>query len=321
MKVSIKASIVLIAIALVSGLLLSVLNGLLYVSDEEKDNRKLGKVYASDVVARYMGDDLSRFGNNIENESYGKVTGVYECADEAVIIKARGIGGYSSGWVECYVAIKDSVIKKVVVNDNNNQSFIGNIKEKWLDAQFADKSTDEPLVIGLDVQPSSGASKSSNAINNSVNMAMYLYNKEYAAAEMDEDEAELLKIKEKVCANVQEKIEIKEGFSNEKAELAGVWSAGDNAYVVKVKGLGGYDNGWVEVYVAVKQGKVEKVVINRNSGQTELGKFSQNVLDDLYAGKAENEYDGIISGATMTSQAIKNAVNAALKYLTYLEEE
>lgn len=178
MKVSVKASIVLIAIALVSGFILSVLSDLLYVSEEEKDNRKLATVYASEITERYTSDVLTeKYGDILKNETYGEVTGVYICDDGAVIVKAKGKGGYSSGWVECYVVIKDGVVKNVVVSDNANQSFIGLIKESWLAEQFEGRSTDKELTMNVDVTPNAGASKSSNAINNSVNMAMSFYNK------------------------------------------------------------------------------------------------------------------------------------------------
>ena len=45
---SILAVLVLVVIALVSGGLLAILNDLLFVSEEERTNRSLNKVYASE---------------------------------------------------------------------------------------------------------------------------------------------------------------------------------------------------------------------------------------------------------------------------------
>lgn len=178
MKGSVKAVIVLIVIALCSALLLSLLNDVLYVSDEDKDNMKLKKVHDSAVVKSITDIEASEFDRSItENSSYGSITGVYYCEDRAVIVKARGIGGYSGGWVETYVAIDENgIILNVVLSDNKNQSFISSVKQSWLDGQFIGRSTDQALILNTDITPASGASKSSNATVNSVNMAMYFYN-------------------------------------------------------------------------------------------------------------------------------------------------
>ncbi len=184
MKGSLKAVIVLVTIALCSALLLGVLNDVLYVSDDDKDNMKLKKVYASDVTKRVT-DVTAEFGDSAENDAYGSVTGVYWCEDGTVIIKAKGKGGYSSGWVETYVAVgTDGLIRKVVVASNKNQSFISSVKQSWLDEKFIGKDTANEFVLSGSsssetgreyISPASGASKSSNATVNSVSMAAYFY--------------------------------------------------------------------------------------------------------------------------------------------------
>ncbi len=283
MKGSTKAVLVLVVIALCSALLLSVLSDVLYVSDDDKDNMKLKSVHASAVTERIT-NVSEKYGEAAENEKYGSVTGVYRCEDGAVIIKAKGTGGYSGGWVETYVAIgKDGVILNVVVSGNKNQSFISSVKQSWLDGQFGGKSADGEFVLNVDVSPASGASKSSNATVNSVNMAIYFYNNVIKNEEALEEENYLK-------SNVlNENLTKKNKFSeSDNAIVCGYWESASGKAVVAVKSKGEEN---AKFYIVISREKILKIVIV--SGFEELRSnesLLNKTLNSDYIGKKKGEY-------------------------------
>ena len=91
---SVIAVIVLLAIALVSGLLLSVLNDILYISDEERTARDLSKVYQSESFTQLTIDE-----NFKSKDEYGEIVYVYQAADGAYVIEIQpaDIGIYTGG--------------------------------------------------------------------------------------------------------------------------------------------------------------------------------------------------------------------------------
>ncbi|MEG1711166.1 MAG: hypothetical protein RR054_03235 [Clostridia bacterium] len=321
MKTYLKAIIVITVIALCSAVILSVLSDVLYVSDEDKDNAKLKKVYDCVIIERFTGNDLQDANKvdvkAISNESYGFVTGIYKCKDNTLIIKTRGIGGFSGGYVECYVAIgEDAIIKNVVVFDSKNQSFIGTIKQKWLNGEFNGKNTDKYLIIKTDVNPAAGATKSSTAVTNSVNMAMFYFNA--INRKNDEDVEELNRINQEVyTAAKSDKVPIASGFDGGvKGNVKGVWKAKDGAIIVKARGNEGYENGSVDCYVAIKDGIIVNIVIESNVLQSLIGKYDKSFFDSNYIGNG-SEANGIVAKATLTAKAIKNCVDTVFAYVTF----
>lgn len=100
-------------------------------------------------------------------------------------------------------------------------------------------------------------------------------------------------------------------------------------YLLKVKGKDGYGGGSVTCWVNVNaQGtgseaviKVKKIVIDSNVGQSYISKISSGALGSL-VNKQENDgftsfdTDGIKTGASFSMNAISNAANAALTYVS-----
>lgn len=82
------------------------------------------------------------------------------------------------------------------------------------------------------------------------------------------------------------------------------------------EGKGGY-GGMVQTYVYIKDGKIEKIVIGENS-ETFLNKLEEADFYSNFIGKevaSLNVMDtDAVSGATKSSTAVKNAVNAAVQY-------
>ena len=111
--------------------------------------------------------------------------------------------------------------------------------------------------------------------------------------------------------------------------ITDVKKAEDGAYVISAKGVGGY-KGTVTLYVVVKQetvaGKTDAVIkawtIKEHDGETFLGNITSKQQTSWYVGKSVADYDkdsfslsnNKVSGTTLSSTAINNAVISACKY-------
>lgn len=175
---SVIAVIVLLAIALVSGLLLSVLNDILYVSDEERTARDLSKVYQSESFTQLTIDE-----NFKSKDEYGEIVYVYQAADGAYVIKTIGTMGYK-GKSEIVMAIKDNTIVNMIVSSFGGDDKTTTIKDKYL-AQYYGMEVADDLVFVMnptggsgEVDVSAGASSkyTMTSICAAANMSVYYYN-------------------------------------------------------------------------------------------------------------------------------------------------
>lgn len=100
-------------------------------------------------------------------------------------------------------------------------------------------------------------------------------------------------------------------------------------YLLKVKGKDGYGGGSVTCWVSVNaegEGetaviKVKKIVIDSNVGQSYISKISGGALSSLVNKQEKEDFssfdtDGIKTGASFSMNAISNAANAALTYVS-----
>ena len=175
---SVIAVIVLLAIALVSGLLLSVLNDILYISDEERTARDLSKVYQSESFTQLTIDE-----NFKSKDEYGEIVYVYQAADGAYVIKTIGTMGYK-GKSEIVMAIKDNTIVNMIVSSFGGDDKTTTIKDKYL-AQYYGMAVANDLVFVMnptggsgEVDVSAGASSkyTMTSICAAANMSVYYYN-------------------------------------------------------------------------------------------------------------------------------------------------
>ena len=171
---------VLVCICLVCGLLLALCNDLLYVSDEDKLNRAMGKIYS----AYGEGDKEWNAANAnfaaVDND-YGTITDIKKAADGAYVISAKGGGGYNSGGVTIYLVVKqevvngknDAIIKAWTIKENDGQTFLGNITGKQQTSWYVGKSITDFKGDGFAVSNNkvSGTTLTSTAINNAVKSA------------------------------------------------------------------------------------------------------------------------------------------------------
>lgn len=161
---SFKCIITLLCVLLVSGIFLTIMNSLLKVTDQEKFDRAINKIYGKSVkteavaVAQYNSD--------------ATIDEAYKVLDDGnYLIKATGKGGFDNGTVTCWVVVvvdrgKISGIGKVVIDSNKAQSYISNIGDKFLDGFKNYTGTKFDPEIGF---VKTGATFSAGAICNAVN--------------------------------------------------------------------------------------------------------------------------------------------------------
>ncbi len=135
------AVLVLIVIAMVSGVILSVLSDVLYVTDEERTNRDLAKVYTSDSFTAIDIDSSAITAG-------GNVIYLYQAADGAVIIKASGIKGWK-GVTEIVFAVKDGEIVNAIISSHNGDDKTSSIKPSHLQQMFVGQKLDGNLEFDL----------------------------------------------------------------------------------------------------------------------------------------------------------------------------
>lgn len=192
-----KCIIALLCVLLVSGIFLTVAYGFLEVTDGERLQRAVSKVYPDVTVTIYGLDEngnekiidaKEKQPKSLVSEKVtvdnSEITDVYKIVYKEngadvlnYLVQSTGKGGYSGGSVTCWVAVEmDSTgnisgIGKVTIASNSGQSFIGKITGSFLDS-FSTGYTDDVYYSTLDGYVSTGASLSSNAICNAVNSAI-----------------------------------------------------------------------------------------------------------------------------------------------------
>lgn len=168
---SFKCIWVLLLIVLTSGILLTFCNALFYVSDAERLDRAVKKIYGKSVetVEVVVDDD---YQNEIAN-----IQLIYQVTEDGnYLVKSQGLNGFSGGSVTCWVVVQNdgtniTGIGNVIIDNNVGQSYIAKIKDKFLKMFGADYED------GIEYKTddgyfSSGATNSSRSIDNAVNGAI-----------------------------------------------------------------------------------------------------------------------------------------------------
>lgn len=175
-----RAILVLLCIALVSGALLAILNDVLYISDTERTQRAIKKVYGSNMNFVDMNDNLGEDATN----QYGTITSLYLLSDGNYLIKSVGANGYKGGSVTLWVVaefVDDNFVglKKIVLEGNDKQTLMSQFGNSFFEVYaennqyvleggyFVSRGSDEQIQ-----NISAGATFTSNAVNNAVNCAL-----------------------------------------------------------------------------------------------------------------------------------------------------
>lgn len=165
---AVKAIAVLVCICLVCGILLALCNDLFYISDEERFNRSMAKIYPElDISAVKTVDIDSKFSTS----DYGEVKSVVTDGEVYILEAKSAAVGFDSGTVTLYVIVdKDAKIVSWVVKEHTNQSYIDKVPSNAGTTWYVGKDVSNALDIEM-----TGATvvKTSTAIQYAVNAAAY----------------------------------------------------------------------------------------------------------------------------------------------------
>ncbi|MDE6597360.1 MAG: hypothetical protein K2K60_01810 [Clostridia bacterium] len=335
-----KCIITLLCILLICGVFLTVMNGWLKVTDEERFQRAINKIYGKSVTTEAVA---------VENyNDKATIDEAYKVKDDGnFLIKATGKGGFDNGTVTCWIVVnvqggQINGIDKVVIDSNKGQSYIGNISDAFL-SSF--KNYNGEYFDAYDGMIRTGATMSANAICNAVNAAIDYVNgkwlgnvttagtkllnslaKIYGDKEIKvygADDKEITAEDETVTSLIESPVKQDNATVNDIYKIT--FTEDENEvthYVLTSTGTGGYSDGTVTCMTIVAVGENNKltvynVSITDNVSQSYIGDINHL---DKYKGEYNNGFeftagDGYVtSGASMSSAAINNAVNGALKY-------
>lgn len=169
MKKFTKPLIVMLCIMLVCGSLLAILSNLLYVSEDERIERAINKIYQGENVSLESTVEVSEVDMS-DLLDFGEIKACYLISNGDYLVLSKGKKGYSNGTVSTYVAISSDVNVKKVVEDSYTaqtlMSKLSGIYENYIgfSSQTPKEDIDEVIV--------SGATYSSNAVSNSVYVAI-----------------------------------------------------------------------------------------------------------------------------------------------------
>ena len=164
---TLKCLLTLLCVLLVSGIFLTVMNSLLKVTDQEKFDRAINKIYGKSVTTEKVA--VAQYNSDATIDEAYKVLD-----DGNYLIKATGKGGFDNGTVTCWVVVvvekgKITGINKVVIDSNKSQSYISNINDKFLNGFKNYTGAKFDPEVGF---VKTGATFSAGAICNAVNGAI-----------------------------------------------------------------------------------------------------------------------------------------------------
>ncbi len=169
-----KCIAVLLSIVLICGILLTLCNALLYVTDDERTARAVAKVFPDEEVT-FEEDEVDE--NYAETANY-RVEQAFTLTGERegqYLLSIIGKNGYNSGTVTCWVVAltEDNAfagLEKLVVTGNEKQSFINKIGDSDIQAVI-DGQNEDGFTAYSSSGISTGATFSLGAIANAMNGA------------------------------------------------------------------------------------------------------------------------------------------------------
>ena len=190
-----KCVAVLLAISLIAGGLLAVLNDVLYVTPEERTGRAFTQIYGNAISQdRYQieidvdGTDKNKnhpYSCVYENVEIGVVEKLYIVDKQNdtdleydMIFKTKGYQGYKGGWISTWVKVEVNgsakSITKVIIDGYEKQTLMSKLGDAFLSKFNVDVTQD--ILFSSNTKTGnnvvSGATKSANAGCNAVNCAL-----------------------------------------------------------------------------------------------------------------------------------------------------
>ncbi|MBQ4072467.1 MAG: FMN-binding protein [Clostridia bacterium] len=178
-KDSVKLVIILACIALVSSLLLAVINIFTQVDEEAKLREAIGEAYSSPLTEEVI--DFSSY-DNIEK---AEILNMFRAEDGAVVILSKSTNCYGAGTgISLIVVIKGNDIVEVVSYSHGETPGLGTnaLTEEYL-AKYEAFNVSDFVIDGTDATPNgykkvenyTGATKSSNGVRDAVTNAVRAY--------------------------------------------------------------------------------------------------------------------------------------------------
>lgn len=178
----IKSVLVLFLICVVIGVLLPVLNDVLYVSPEERTSRAVKKIYGQEMTFTTELDfDANK--DDLIDYGFGTVNKVY-IVENDLLIQTTGKNGYKNGditvWVKVVFDNGAAKIGKVLQESFTKQTLMSKLGASFYDGFLVDITdsyftSDSSSSTGIK-NPVSGATYSANAACNAVNAAIKYVN-------------------------------------------------------------------------------------------------------------------------------------------------
>ena len=190
-----KCIAVLLAISVIAGGLLAVLNDVLYVDPEDRTGRAFNKIYGTtisqnryDVVIDVDGSDTTKntpYSCVIEQQEIGVVEKLFIVDKENdadttydMVFKTKGYQGYKGGWISTWVKVEINgsvkAITKVIIDGYEKQTLMSKLGDAFL-SKF-NKDITQDLLFSSNTKTGNnvvaGATKSANAGCNAVNCAL-----------------------------------------------------------------------------------------------------------------------------------------------------
>lgn len=178
----IKSVFVLFVICVVIGVLLPVLNDVLYVSPAERTSRAVKKIYGAEMTfATELDVDANK--DDLIDYGFGTVNKVY-IVENDLLIQTTGKNGYKNGditvWVKVVFDNGMAKIGKVLQESFTKQTLMSKLGASFYDGFLVDITdtyftSDSSSSQGIK-NPVSGATYSANAACNAVNAAIKYVN-------------------------------------------------------------------------------------------------------------------------------------------------
>jgi len=335
MKDIFKLGTTLFGICAVAALILGVTNNITAPVIEERN------IQASNEARKIVLPDADEF-KKLDDINSDMVVEVYEG------IKGNNVVGYTiktsskgyGGAIESMVGIsKDGKITGVEIGNHSETPGLGSkATEPTFKNQYLDKDVSKPLLVikgsannENEISAISGATITSNGITNGVNAAMKIYNEKLSENANESSQNENIDPKLKIFENAT----FKDVSKTIDGEVVNLYEAIENSQLIgyifdtQTDGYGGK----TEVLVGITvDGKIKGVELGSN---TKKNQYASSAFDTGLQKQFENksaknlelvsELSGddndiqAVSGATISSKSIVDAVNVAINLFKKME--
>ncbi|MBO5286138.1 MAG: hypothetical protein J6B16_04510 [Clostridia bacterium] len=162
-KSFVTSLIVMISIIVVCGGVLAIVNDLCKVSDEERIQRAIDKIYVDTDVSLEETLDVSTYD---KNQDIGEIKACYVLSNGDYLVHVTGKKGYSNGSITLYVSVSVdnsfATVKKTVLDNYKGQTLMSKLTDFY--DRFSGKTSSDDLTDIVEA----GTTRSSQAVQNAV---------------------------------------------------------------------------------------------------------------------------------------------------------